>query len=261
MLFVCTTDHKTGANIGSRLNQSMANILLVEDDEATLSTVRDCLLNQHHKVETASCVSDAFAFLQTYNFDLLILDWDLGDKTLTGIDILQSFRAKGHASPVLMLTGNSDIQHKEVGFNSGADDYVAKPFDSRELLLRVNALLRRPVVIRSSVLSAGDLRLDVARKQVDCSKGSIQLRRMEFALLEFFLSHQRQVFSCEELLNSVWGSDSESGDLAVRLTVKRLRERLKESLSTDPIETVHGRGYSFYYDGPQPKKTDSDRQF
>lgn len=223
----------------------MANILIVEDDMATRNAVRDCLLSQHHKVEAATSVSDAFSYLQSFKFDLLILDWDLGDKSLTGIDILKSFRAKGHASPVLMLTGNSDFKFKEIGFNSGADDYVAKPFDSRELLLRVNALLRRPVALQSSVLQAGRLSLDGSRKLVQYAETSIQLRRMEFSLLEFFMRHPRQVFSCEELLNSVWGSDTESGELAVRLTIKRLRERLKEGMGSDPIETVHGRGYSF----------------
>lgn len=222
----------------------MAKILLVEDEAAQANAVKGFLESRGHLVDHAQTVSDAYGFLEGFYFDLLILDWQLGDNHLCGIDILRSYRGSGGSAPVLMLTGMSEIQNKEQGFGSGADDYLTKPFDLRELGLRVDALLKRPTAMFKEVLEVGSLKLDPVKKQATAAGAELQLRPKEFALLEHFMRHPGHTFSCDELLSAVWPSDADGTELAVRLTIKRLRQRIKDASGTDPIETVHGYGYN-----------------
>lgn len=221
---------------------TMARILIVEDEESIAEGVRRYLLFDQHKIETCNRGDTAFELISSTMYDLIILDWELPG--LNGIDLLSKFRKQGGNAPVLMLTGKSSVPDKEKGLDSGADDYLAKPFDVKELGARVRALLRRPAQIAGKILSCGALELDQSLHRAVKDGAPIQLLPKEYLLLEFFMRHPNQVFSVEVLLTQLWTSTSEeeaSSPDAVRTTLKRLRKKIDPDQKL--IKTVHGVGY------------------
>ena len=220
----------------------MAKILVVEDNLDLKEMLRTLLEHDHHRVETLSDGTEASYALQLDKFDLIILDWELPGKH--GVDLCREFRGRGGLTPVLILTGRREIDDKEAGFDSGADDYLTKPFHPRELLSRVKALLRRVgAQMQDDVLKVADLEMDPAKFTVKRGGKDLNLLPREFSLLEFMLRHPEQVFSNEALLERVWQSDSESTAEAVRSTMKRLRKKLDGEFDIKLIHTVHGVGY------------------
>jgi DNA-binding response OmpR family regulator len=217
----------------------MAKVLLIEDDKDLANMVRTYLLFEHHSVESLFDGQRAAEYLRSFPYDVIILDWELPEKP--GIEVLREFRAHGGTTPVLMLTGKSDVSEKEKGLDSGADDYLAKPFEMRELGARVRALLRRPAMTLSNTLRAGDIVLDASKYKAWKLDQPISLVPKEFKLLEFFMRHPNQVFTPEALLNRVWPTESESTEEALRTAIKRLRKKI------DPdgklLRTIHGVGY------------------
>ena len=218
----------------------MAKILLVEDDNDLANTVRTFLIFQRHAVETIADGRDALDHLLTFDYELVILDWEL--PRASGIEILREFRNRGANTPILMLTGKDAIDEKLTGLDSGADDYLTKPFDLRELGARVNSLLRRPAdIVDASVLKAGKLSLDPTKHSAFRDGELITLVPREFQLLEFLMRHRNQLFTTEALLNRVWPSDSEATEEAVRTALKRLRKKIDPDGQV--IKNVHGVGY------------------
>lgn len=203
--------------------------------------VRSFLLMEHHTVETLSDGADAVQHLRIYPYDVIVLDWQLPGAT--GVEILKQFRAAGGKTPVIMLTGKDSINDKELGLDSGADDYLTKPFHMKELAARIRSLLRRAPQVADNVLCAGDLLLDPAKYRVTKNGGTIQLLPKEFAVLEFLMRHPNQVFTPEALLERVWKSDSEATSEALRTTMKRLRKKIEDPDGPQLIRTVHGVGY------------------
>jgi DNA-binding response OmpR family regulator len=219
----------------------MAKILVVEDDAPVRTAVSDYLAFHKHTVETAADGAEGFHRLQSYNYDLIILDWEL--PSLAGVDVCKRFRHGGGKTPVLMLTGRKAIVDKESGFDAGADDYLTKPFELRELIIRVKALLRRPAGVVSEVLSAGLIALDTTAMKVMCGDSEIRLLPREYALLEFLLRNKNKFFQAEELLNSVWDADKDSSAVAVRQCIKRLRARIDSPDAPSIITNRIGLGY------------------
>ncbi|HEY9785445.1 MAG TPA: response regulator transcription factor [Candidatus Obscuribacterales bacterium] len=218
----------------------MAKILVIEDNSDLANMVKTFLLFEHHSVETILSGREAAAHLKTFEYDLIVLDWELPE--ISGIDILKQYRSRGGRATVLMLTGKDEIQDKEAGLDSGADDYLTKPFHMKELGARVRALLRRPAAVSdNNILKAGPITMDVGKYRVLKDEQPVQLVPKEFQLLEFMMRHQNQVFTPEALLNRVWPSDSESTAEALRTTMKRLRKKLDPD--GELIRTVHGVGY------------------
>lgn len=217
----------------------MAKILIVEDNEDLANTVRTFLMFEHHTVEHIVDGQEASDHLRTFQYELVILDWSLPN--LSGIDILKRFRSLGGTTPVLMLTGHDTISEKEAGLDSGADDYLTKPFHMKELGARVRALLRRPAAVNSNVLEAGNITIDTAKYRVTVNGDPMTLVPREFQLLEFFMRHPNQVFSPEALLNRVWPSESEATTEALRTALKRLRKKVDPDGNL--LRTVHGVGY------------------
>jgi DNA-binding response OmpR family regulator len=217
----------------------MAKVLLIEDDEYLASLVRDLLAMSKHTVEHLANGADADNHLRIFPYDLIILDIELPGKN--GLDILREYRGHGGRTPILMLTSKATISDRLTGLDTGADDYLPKPFDMRELDARVRALLRRPVAVLANVLKAADLELDPNQVTVTKSGEPVRLLPQEFKLLEFLMRHPNQVFSMQAILNHVWPSDSSSTEEALRSTTKRLRKKI------DPegkiLCTVHGVGY------------------
>jgi DNA-binding response OmpR family regulator len=219
----------------------MAKLLLVDDDADMVKVVRDWLTSEHHLVEALDNSESALEHLEMFQYDLIILDW--GMPKLSGLEVLQRFRAKGGETPVLMLTGKDHIDDKTTGLDSGADDYLTKPFHMTELTARVRALVRRSAGMSSSFIKVGTLTLDTLSGEIRQLGEELKLAPVEFSLLEFLMRFPNQVFSAEELLERVWSIDVEAAPQTVRSCVKRLRKKLGWTDNITTIETVHTVGY------------------
>ncbi len=222
----------------------MAKILIVEDDEQLADLIVQCLNRENHLVEHVNNGADALSQVKLYIFDLIILDWNLPE--VTGLGILKEFRSRGGITPVLFLTGRRDLSDKLEGLDAGADDYLTKPFDSRELTSRIRALLRRPQVLVGDVLEVGMLRLDPKDFKVTLGDEDIKLVPKEFALLEFLMRHPGELFGVDKLLDSVWPCQSDSTREALTTCIKRLRKKLDGDSDTSMIRNVHGVGYGLF---------------
>jgi len=219
----------------------MAKILLVEDDHLLVNLICDNLLAQQHIVEFSYSGGEGLELLRFYKYEVVILDWDLPE--LSGVEICKQFRSSGGKTPVLMLTGKRDTADKEQGLDAGADDYLTKPFAMRELSARVRALLRRSPSVSESILRFRNIELEPAASRVTKNGEEIKLVAREFALLEFLMRHQDQVFSCEALLDRVWPSASDATAEAITSCIKRLRHKLDDKDRPSMIKSVYGVGY------------------
>jgi two-component system OmpR family response regulator len=219
----------------------MAKILLIEDDQHLAASIKEQLENSKHVVEHVAQGKEGFDRLKLYSYDVAILDWALPD--MQGIDVLRQFRDIGGVTPVLMLTGKADVDFRLEGFSSGADDYLTKPFDFRELASRLNALLRRPANYCPSNLTIGELEIDIAAKVVRRKGVKLKLLPKEFAVLEFLVRHADSFFDTEALLAHVWSSESDASEAAVWQTIKRLRSKLDVEGEESIIVNVKGMGY------------------
>jgi DNA-binding response OmpR family regulator len=220
----------------------MAKILIVEDDQDLATMVIDWLKFEHYSVEHVNNGTDGLDHLRASEYDAVILDWELPG--LTGIEICRTFRAEGGVTPVIMLTGKDAVSEKETGLDSGADDYLTKPFNMKELAARLRAVLRRPAGLLDNMLKVRDIELEPTKYLVKKGGVEITLLPREFSLLEFFMRHPNQVFSSDALIQRVWMSDSDATGDAIRTCLKRLRKKLDDSDEANPIiQTVHGVGY------------------
>ncbi len=222
----------------------MAKILLVEDDTGLAALTEQWLADEHYSVEIAYDGNSGWERMHLCEYDLIILDWNL--PFISGVELCKRYRAKQGLAPIIMLTGRSAIREKEEGFDSGADDYLTKPFDMKELSARVRALLRRPRTMVSNLLTRGNITLDPVKYRVTKAGQDVHLVPKDFALLEFLMRHPDDVFSTDTLLQRVWSSESESTGEALRSSVKRLRQKLDdENVDVDKsfIENVPRVGY------------------
>ncbi len=221
----------------------MAKIFLLEDDPEISDNVKDWLEDsEKHIVEVSGDGREGLEHLRFYNYDLIILDWDLPQ--VNGLQICSEFRNRGGNTPILFLTGKREVMNKEAGFDAGADDYLTKPFNVRELAARVRALLRRPPsVMKGGILQCRHVSVDPSSATVTCDGALVKLNAKEYSLIEFFMRHPGQLFSAEALLDRVWKSDSDSTTEAITTTVKRLRRKVDIEGRNSLITTVHGLGY------------------
>ena len=218
-------------------------ILLVEDDAKLLQTVQGWLEIDGYVVEAVSDGNRAVELLAIKNYDLIIVDWMLPG--LTGLEICKHYRNAGGTTPLLFLTGRDTLMDKEEGFVAGGDDYLTKPFQIRELTLRVQALLRRSQNTVLDIMRAGGLVLNSRDLRVTYEGKEIHLARMEFALLEFFMRSPGQLFTQDQILESVWTDESERSPEALRTCLKKLRRKIDGDRPNSFISNVHGIGYRF----------------
>lgn len=223
-------------------------ILLVDDEEELAEPLQRILTNQGYVVDSANSGDRGWELSQTGDYDLLILDWMMPEKS--GIEICSQMRQQGDRTPVLILTAKDTLDDRVAGLDCGADDYLVKPFELRELLARVRALLRRitPVVTtcKASRLSYGDLELDRANQVVYREKIAIALTEREYQLLEYFMLHPNQLLSHELISQYLWkeGEDVPTSN-ALAAQVKLLRRKIDRDRPISLINTVYGKGYRF----------------
>ncbi len=221
----------------------MAKILIVEDDVALASFVRDGLVRQNHAVDIVNDGEEGLYWLSHQDYSLALIDWDL--PKLSGVELCHRYRSSGGAVPILMLTGKGGADDIVQGLDSGADDYLPKPFEMGPLLARIRALLRRPAEVQNSVLQAGMIEVDLTAGLVRVSGTLVELSPKEFGLLEFLMRNRDRVCSTETLISNVWPTDSTTSVESIRSIVNRLRSKLE---SADPkaggcVRSIYGMGY------------------
>lgn len=219
----------------------MAKILVVEDNQELSDNVRDWLRGEQHIVDCCSDGVEALAYLKTYEYDAIVLDWTL--PKMSGLEVCKQYRAQGGTTPILMLTGRRTVDDKESGLDAGADDYLTKPFEVRELSARLRALMRRATKASGTTLKFGNIELDNEAHRVMRDGKEIQLMPKEFAILELMMSYPTKVFSAEALIERVWASDTDTSPEIVRKYINRLRNQVDVDGSPSIIRTVHGVGY------------------
>jgi two-component system response regulator MprA len=215
-------------------------ILVVEDDDQIAAIVRDGLSHMGYRVELAADGLAALAAVRAQPCDLVVLDLLLPG--MDGVEVCQRLRARG-GPPVIMLTARDAVAEKIAGLDSGADDYVTKPFVLEELVARVRAVLRRRAPRSSAPLRVADLRLDARGRQAWRGDRALELSAREFDLLECLMQHAGQVLTHKDLLEQVWGSDYEGESNTVKVYVAYLRQKLNAAGEPDLIHTVRGVGY------------------
>jgi DNA-binding response OmpR family regulator len=217
--------------------------LLVEDNADLAAIVADSLRLERHVVEWVADGQAGLDFLRLAEFELILMDWDLPG--ISGVEIIKKYRDGGGKAPIIMLTGKSTIDDKEQGFDVGADDYLAKPFDTRELIARVRALLRRQPTTSTNMLCIADVELDPVKFRLTKDGKHAHLTPKDFALLEFFMRHPDEIFSPEQLIARVWDFDSEASTEGLRVAIRRIRKVIDTDDSTEQslIENIARVGY------------------
>jgi two-component system OmpR family response regulator len=217
-------------------------ILVVEDEPKMGELIRRVLVSERHVADIAPDGVGALALAAGEPYDVIVLDRMLPD--MDGVEVLTLLRARGVATPVLMLTALDAIEHRVAGLDAGADDYLAKPFAFAELLARLRALGRRSAAPEGEHLAAGGIELDEMRHVARVGDAAVELSAREFALLAYFVRHAGQVLNRRQILDSVWGAEPDVYSNVVDLYVHYLRRKLAEVGRPDAIHTVRGVGYA-----------------
>lgn len=221
-------------------------ILLVDDESEMADPLSLMLRREGYQVDVAYDGGSGSELVQQGSYDLLILDWMLPQRS--GLEICQQLRSHGNTTPVLFLTAKDTIDDRVQGLDAGADDYLVKPFELRELLARVRALLRRPVSIEPPApprLRVEDLELDVANQQAYRSGRAIDLSEKEAQLLEYLMRHPNQLLTHEQIHHYLWGETSKPTSNALAAQIRLLRRKIEAVGETTLVHTVYGRGYRF----------------
>ena len=216
----------------------MAKLLIVEDDQELAVMMSEWLCREGHVADVVYDGESALTNLKVSPYDAVLLDWGL--PTMSGIELLGKLRRDKHDVLTLMLTGKTETGDKIVGLDAGADDYLTKPFVLEELSARINALMRRSRVYVASEIKHGKLQIDSKAHSVRVAGKPVELQRMEFALLEFFMRNPNQVFSPEALMDRVWSAYAEASPDTVRTCIKNIRKKIGTSAE---IKNVFGVGY------------------
>lgn len=220
-------------------------VLVVEDEAALATMLRYNLEKQGFRVEEAADGQEALTRIAETQPDLVLLDWML--PALSGLEVCRQIRRRPATRdlPVIMVTARTEDQDTVRGLNTGADDYITKPFNTEALVARMRALLRRSGAMPAkSTLAFHDITMDLATHRVIRNGRALHLGPTEFRLLEFFLQHPRRVFSREELLDAVWGKDIHVEPRTVDVHIRRLRKAINGPGELDLVRTVRAAGYA-----------------
>ncbi len=217
-------------------------ILIIEDEHKIAQALKKALQQENYAVDVSYDGDDGYAMATTEPYDLNIIDWMIPGE-YDGLAIVKAMRKEKIHTPVLLLTAKGTIADRTTGLNSGADDYLVKPFALEELLARVRALLRRPVEVQQTVLTAGDLTLNTVTFEVKRGDKMINLTGKEFALLEFLLRNQGRPSNKDTIISHVWDYNADVLPNTVEVYMKYLRQKIDDPFKTHLLQTIRGFGY------------------
>lgn len=223
--------------------------MIAEDEEKLADALVQIFAKNKMTADAFGNGIDALDNALTGIYDVIVLDIMMPG--MNGIEVLRKIRAEGMDTPVLMFTAKDEISDKVKGLDSGADDYLTKPFATEELLARVRALGRRSsaAIVNSDVITCGDLSLDTAAYELSCGKNSLKLGLKEFSIMELLMKNSGRVLSKETLITKIWGYDSDAEYNNVEVYISFLRKKLDFIKSNAAIKTVRGVGYTLEEDG------------
>ena len=216
-------------------------ILLVDDDEALMDRLANHLIHQRYAVDITGDGTSAQGYLDMFSYDLVVLDLNLPDGS--GIEFCQAFRSAGYEQPIWMLSATDAAQQKVQALDAGADDYVVKPFSIEELLARVRAHLRRNQPEDPEVYLFADLSLNRKTREVKRGARTIELTAKEFDLLDYLISHPKQVLTRDRILEEVWGYDFMGDSNIIEVYIRYLRKKLGATPDNPIIHTIRSVGY------------------
>jgi len=216
-------------------------VLVVEDEVGLAKLVRQGLRTEGMLADVAITGEDALWMAEAAPYDAICLDVNLPG--IDGFETCRRLRTGGVATPILMLTARDDVTDRIAGLDTGADDYLVKPFDFGELVARLRALSRRPAAVASEVLRVGDLELDLTTQRVRRAGQDVPLSVKEIQVLEVFMRHAGEVISRYQLLEGAWDTDYEHRSNVIEVYVRYLREKLDRPFGRSSFETVRGAGY------------------
>ncbi len=216
-------------------------ILVVEDETDLCDSIAEGLQMDGYAVDTCYDGNEAYELIVVETYDLIVLDLNLPG--MDGLDILAEVRKHNKDVKFLILSARSSVYDKVLGLDTGANDYLAKPFDFEELEARIRGLLRRSFAQQNTILTVENISLDTVKRVAFVDGLEVSLTKKELALLEYFLFNPEKVISQEEMMEHVWNMEADSLSNAVRVHIASLRKKLKSVLSYDPIATKIGEGY------------------
>lgn len=217
-------------------------LLLAEDEKELSAALTAIFKHNNYSVDAVYNGQDALDYLECGNYDAAILDIMM--PKMDGLTVLKKIRAAGNAVPVIMLTAVGGIDSKVIGLDLGADDYLTKPFSTKELLARVRAITRRKEDMSHSILSFGDLSLNRATYELSCGENHIRLSNKDFQMMEMLLISPGQIISTEQFMDKIWGYDSNTELNVVWVYISNLRKKLTQLHSTVTIKATRNLGYS-----------------
>lgn len=217
-------------------------LLLAEDEKSLSRALTRILESSHYSVDAAYNGEEALDFLDVSSYDAVILD--LMMPKVDGLTVLRTLRERNDLTPVLILTARSEVDDKVLGLDSGANDYLTKPFDPKELLARIRAITRVQTKNPSSVLQLGNVTLDRTNYELACGENSIRLANKEFQLMELLMSNPGQVLSTEQIFERIWGLDSDAETSIIWVYISYLRRKFKALGVNVLIKATRNVGYS-----------------
>ena len=219
----------------------MAKILLVEDNEENRSAIKTILESERHILDCASSADEGWGFIKTYTYDLMIFDWEMPG--MSGVELLNKYRSEGGRCSVIMLTGRDSTPDKLTGLDSGADNYLTKPFEGEILLSVVRATLRRTPTENPKDVSFADIIIRPLSSSVQCAGKEIALSAKELAVLVLLAQNSDRIVSQDELKAAAWNDGSNPTPGAIRVFLSSLREKLNSIGSMIQILSIKGYGY------------------
>ena len=217
-------------------------LLFAEDDRDIAKAVQTLLQRSGYSVDTVFNGQDEVEYIEAGEYDGVILDWMM--PKLSGIEVLAHMRSRGYSTPVLMLTARDAVDDRVEGLDTGADDYLSKPFATSELLARIRAMLRRKEDYKHDVIRFSDIELDKSAMSIKCGGQSVRLNNKAFQLMEMLVEHPGAVLSINQIMERIWGWDSDSEINVVWVNISFLRKKLSELGAHAKIKAVRGVGYS-----------------
>lgn len=217
-------------------------LLLAEDEKELSDALVAILKHNNYSVDAVYDGEEAWDYLQGQEYDGVILDIMM--PKMDGITVLKKVREQGNNVPILMLTAKSGIDDKVLGLDSGADDYLGKPFAMKELLARIRAMTRRKTEVAHTVLKMGNLTLDRNTYELQVEDNNVRLANKEYQMMEMLMANPRQIISTERFMEKVWGYDSETEISVVWVNISNLRKRLSSLGADVEIKATRNQGYS-----------------